>query len=287
MRITGLDDDSTGKHKLGGVKARSAVLSATLLVGVCLGVMVSEKIYLLSQEAEVSSEALAAVRSRKLELNGGGGSAQPAALAASGARRASGKPRNKLEEVLRRVAPQGEVMIAISNMNLVHEQSLTQWLEVRRGAGGGRGGAAVGVQPCGGWRGACGSLPCWPRMHAPPRCRAADCPPPCHLPRRAVRAAHPGPDQLAGGGDRRGAARLLPAARRAALLPPRGHPRLPEGHGVQPRHLRHEVGGALRGGAGLRWAGPGRGLGLRVVGLGRARQQRGTAAQLACWPLLA
>jgi len=64
---------------------------------------------------------------------GGGGSG--AAAAALGARRSSGKPRNALEEILQRVAPQGEVMIAISNYNLVLESSLVMWLEVRCGAG--------------------------------------------------------------------------------------------------------------------------------------------------------
>lgn len=95
-------------------------------MGVCLGVMVSEKLYLASQEAALEPGAVEAARSRKLEVGGGGGAA-----AALPARRSSGKPRNALEEILQRVAPQGEVMIAISNYNLVLEQSLVMWLEVR------------------------------------------------------------------------------------------------------------------------------------------------------------
>ena len=102
--------------------------AAALLVGVCLGVMVSEKLYLASQEAALEPGAVEAARSRKLEVGGGGGSA----AAALGARRSSGKPRNALEEILQRVAPQGEVIIAISNDNLVLEQSLVMWLEVWR-----------------------------------------------------------------------------------------------------------------------------------------------------------
>ena len=103
-------------------------------MGVCLGVMASEKLYLVSQEAALepgAAAAAAAARSRKLEVGGGGGSA--AALAV---RRGGGKPRNALEEILQRVAPQGEVMIAISNFNLVLESSLVMWLEV--GAAGAR-----------------------------------------------------------------------------------------------------------------------------------------------------
>lgn len=109
MRITVDADDSTGKHKAGAAKARGAMLTAALLVGMCLGVMVSEKLYLVSQEAELAPEAVAAARSRKLELSSG------AATGGGGAvvRRAQGKPRNALEELLQRVAPQGEVMIAI------------------------------------------------------------------------------------------------------------------------------------------------------------------------------
>jgi hypothetical protein len=117
-----LDDDASGKRKVHNVKARSAVLSAALLVGLCLGVIVSEKVYLLTQEADLPEGAVAAVRSRKLEVHADGGTAM---------RRSTGKPRNELEGILQRVAPQGEVMIAISNMNLIHERSLVMWLEVR------------------------------------------------------------------------------------------------------------------------------------------------------------
>ncbi|PRW59143.1 Nucleotide-diphospho-sugar transferase family [Chlorella sorokiniana] len=117
-------DDTTGKNKLSAVKSRSAALTAALLVGVCLGVMVSEKLYLASQEAALEPGAVEAIRSRKMEVGSGG-----SAAAAVTTRRSSGKPRNALEEILQRVAPQGEVMIAISNYNLILESSLVMWLE--------------------------------------------------------------------------------------------------------------------------------------------------------------
>lgn len=135
MRID-VEDDSTGKRKVGALRHRSALLTAALLVGVCLGVIVSEKVYLITQEAELPEGAVAAVRSRKLEVAASGGAATLAAASGgvSGGpdgipRSADPQPRNELEALLRRVAPQGEVMIAISNMNLIHEQSLVMWLE--------------------------------------------------------------------------------------------------------------------------------------------------------------
>ncbi|KAL4859773.1 Arabinosyltransferase RRA3 [Chlorella vulgaris] len=120
MRVA--DDDSTGKHKHTVVRARSAMLTGALLVGVCLGVLVSEKLYLVTQEADLPEGAIAAVRSRKLEVSSGGGG--------SGVMpRFTGKPRSELEGILQRVAPKGEVMIVISNINLINEQSLVMWLE--------------------------------------------------------------------------------------------------------------------------------------------------------------
>lgn len=228
------DDDDEGKYaKASNMKARSAALTAALLVGLCLGIMASEKLYLASQEAELEPGALAAVRSRKLEVGAGGAGAAGAA----GLRRMGGKPRSPLEELLRDVAPNGEVMIAISNMNLIHEQSLTLWLEVR--AGGWMVGEAAGVMfavapPQPQYQLAC----CMALLTASPA-PAPWLPHPHYC--AAVRAAHRGPDQLAGGGHRRAAARLPAGAGHRALLPPRRHPRLSEGHGQQPRHLGHEV----------------------------------------------
>eukprot|EP00887_Chlorella_sp_A99_P004607 scaffold4.g4607.t1 len=125
-------------------RTRSAVLTAALVLGVCLGVVASEKLYLLTQESDMPAEALAAARSvarsRKLELRLGAGAAAEgagaaaavgAAAAAGGAvlRSSGGEPRSELERVLREVAPQGEVMIAISNYNLIREGSLRMWLQ--------------------------------------------------------------------------------------------------------------------------------------------------------------
>lgn len=71
----------------------------------------------------------AAGRSRKLQTGDKGGGA--AALGV----RSSGAPRNDLERLLQAVAPQGEVLIAISNSNLLHGGELPMWIDVS-GAGG-------------------------------------------------------------------------------------------------------------------------------------------------------
>ena len=133
-------DDSTGKHKLSDVRARSALLSAVFILGVCLGVVAAEKLYLATQEAQTSSAGLQSLRTRsqKLEQDGSGGSgsgAVAAAVIAVGEPQLFQKgkqPRNDLETLLQRVAPDGEVMIAISNMNLIREDSLKLWLKVSR-----------------------------------------------------------------------------------------------------------------------------------------------------------
>lgn len=240
MRVA-RDDDESKYAKASSVQARSAALTAALLVGLCLGIIASERLYLASQEAEVDPAALAAVRSRKLEV--GGGAAVAAGGGDAGLRRTGGKPRNELEALLREVAPGGEVMIAISNMNLIHEQTLVMWLEVRSCCLGwkactrctGRGDL---VLPAANAAAALCQCPA-PPNHIHPRAWAPPHPAPPHLFPPAVRAAHPGPDQLAGGGHRRAAARLPQGARHRALLPPRGHPRLAEGHGAGGRAGGH------------------------------------------------
>lgn len=138
-------DDSQGKHKLTDVRSRSAVLTAALVLGICLGVVASEKLYLRSQEQQHPGAVAAALRSRKLQTGGESGVGSAVALTlntgASGGDgrggdipRNMGEPRNELERVLQRVAPQGEVLIAISNSNLLHGE-LQMWIEVRQRRG--------------------------------------------------------------------------------------------------------------------------------------------------------
>jgi arabinosyltransferase len=124
-------DDSAGKRK--GRASRSAGLSAAFVLGLCLGIVVSERLYILHKESEVEpSNALEAVSARKLRLRDS--STKGGVDAAVSERReasslSQGKPRNELEATLRKVAPQGEVLIAISNYNLVREGALNVWID--------------------------------------------------------------------------------------------------------------------------------------------------------------
>lgn len=130
-------DDSTGKQKAVDARGRTASLSLVLILGICLGIVVSEKLYLRNEEAKVTSAALTSLRSQKLEVGGSrrvvatdqkdvhaGGSSDASPLFTRGT-----EPRNDLERLLQKVAPDGEVMIVISNMNLIREDSLRLWLD--------------------------------------------------------------------------------------------------------------------------------------------------------------
>ena len=131
-------DDSTGKQKAHDARGRTASMSLVLILGICLGVVVSEKLYLRNEENKTTAAALESLRSQKLEMGGSRSiSTEGVATDMSSARRAidgsnsssSGsslfvkgrKPRNELEGILQKVAPNGEVMIVISNMNLIRE----------------------------------------------------------------------------------------------------------------------------------------------------------------------
>ncbi len=139
------NDDSSGKQKANDRAKSSSALATVLILGICLGFVVSERLYLKHEEEKISPTQLASLRSRKLEL----GAAQQlqnsldttsttttAATAASTTEPSlfvkGRKPRNELEKILQRVAPDGEVMIAISNMNLIRSESLVLWLKGAR-----------------------------------------------------------------------------------------------------------------------------------------------------------
>jgi hypothetical protein len=98
-------EDSTGKRRAGtDARSRSAAASLAFILGLCLGVVISERLYVIRQEARAPPGAL-------LSRRFGAGSTAT------------------LEALLRRVAPQKEVMIVISNMNLMDEGSLRLWLD--------------------------------------------------------------------------------------------------------------------------------------------------------------
>jgi len=98
--------------------AQTRVLAVAL--GACLGFLLMTKLYIYNTErSAVSSDS--------------GGWHQHLAKEGTSNRKVlrTGTPKNDLHRVLQRVAPQGEIMIVISNMNLIHQKSLVYWLEVR------------------------------------------------------------------------------------------------------------------------------------------------------------
>lgn len=242
MRID-VEDDSTGKRKVGALRHRSALLTAALLVGVCLGVIVSEKVYLITQEAELPEGAVAAVRSRKLEVAASGGAATLAAASGgvSGGpdgipRSADPQPRNELEALLRRVAPQGEVMIAI------------RWALSGCASPGAASRCRCGMPArCGAW---CGQPPAMPgdrpahvvQLFAPtqaclpsPLCLLAQQhePDPRAVAGHVAGGAAPGGHALAGQPAGAGSAHASPPHGPAPRGPGQGHPCTPPRHGGQ------------------------------------------------------
>ncbi|MEW5305154.1 MAG: hypothetical protein WDW36_007715 [Sanguina aurantia] len=158
-------DDSTGKGKIAEAKNRNRILASVFLLGLCLGVVISERAY-ISKATSVSTSFLKPVpstahthsstmlscttfspgvtganinsRARSLYATiahsvharaqtpegaaaGGAAAAAPAAAApAAFGASADGKPRNDLEELLLKIAPGKEVLVAVANKN-------TQW----------------------------------------------------------------------------------------------------------------------------------------------------------------
>lgn len=97
-------DDPSGKHhKLSQQHSRKQILYAVLLTGVCTGFVAAQQLYMHHQRWEEQ------VPTRQLQQSA---------------------PRSELEGILQRIAPDREVMIAISNYNLIREGMLTTWLEV-------------------------------------------------------------------------------------------------------------------------------------------------------------
>jgi len=131
------NDDISGKHKANERAKSSAVLSTVLILGACLGFVVSEKLYLNHEEAKTTPAQLASLRSRKLELGAAQKQSSLTSLTTTTFSSttepslfAKGRqPRNDLEKILQDIAPDGEVMIAISNMNLIRSESLVLWLQ--------------------------------------------------------------------------------------------------------------------------------------------------------------
>lgn len=97
-------DDPSGKHyKSSQQHSRKEIVYAVLITGVCIGFVAAQHLYMHHQRWEQQ------VPTRQLPQSA---------------------PRSELEGILQRIAPDREVMIAISNYNLILQGMLTTWLEV-------------------------------------------------------------------------------------------------------------------------------------------------------------
>lgn len=128
---------------IGRRKGRRIVPGAAVtifLIGICLGIVMGERLFLLRQELATKNERRDGSnlqRNDHLKNNSDGTSSWKARHTASTMDDASaGKiSESGLEAILRDVAPTGEVLIAISNFNLVMEGSLMVWLDCVHKAG--------------------------------------------------------------------------------------------------------------------------------------------------------
>mmetsp|Transcript_23 Transcript_23/g.50 ORF Transcript_23/g.50 Transcript_23/m.50 type:complete len:368 (+) Transcript_23:166-1269(+) len=109
--------DSTGKNKIGESKARNYVLLVAFVVGLCLGIIVSERAYIQRvpnpgqprRNLILSQDDAAMAETPKVEKQ---------------AKTDAAPPRSDLEALLRRVAPSREVLVAVSNKNLLWDGML-------------------------------------------------------------------------------------------------------------------------------------------------------------------
>ena len=99
-------DDTNGKLKGSHHADRSRWWYGVLLSGFCIGFIASQLLYMQSHQHRTPSEHK---HRRQLQHS---------------------VPASELEQILQRVAPQREVLIAISNYNLIQQGMLTTWLEV-------------------------------------------------------------------------------------------------------------------------------------------------------------
>lgn len=112
-------DDPQGKLRTPQAKSRGRWIAGALIVGLCLGFAISQEYYLKTYAR--GGDAIVPAWATRRQSRETGGTAQP---------------NKELRRILKRIAPKKEVMIAISNANLLKEQTLATWLKVGPGVGG-------------------------------------------------------------------------------------------------------------------------------------------------------
>lgn len=111
-------DDPQGKLRTPQAKSRGRWIAGALIVGLCLGFAISQEYYLKTYAR--GGDAIVPAWATRRQSRETGGTAQP---------------NKELRRILKRIAPKKEVMIAISNANLLKEQTLATWLKVGCGVG--------------------------------------------------------------------------------------------------------------------------------------------------------
>jgi len=153
-----LDDDGSGKGKILDQRQRSKTLTAVFAVGLCCGIVLAERLYIATNRDDIlagvssmggsvarpaasSSSSSRGARlpstSSKLDssstlINDPHGSVPPSEVAAAVA---SDPELKALLQYLQQVAPEGEVLVGVSNQTPMLEGMLDTWLEGVKQAG--------------------------------------------------------------------------------------------------------------------------------------------------------
>ncbi|GFH25286.1 glycosyltransferase, partial [Haematococcus lacustris] len=132
--------DSQGKNKVTEGKARNGALLAIFLVGLCIGVVVAERVYIARGGRVPKPRFLRTHHDslRSIFPSADHASSGNTAAAESGALPAysnSLPPRNDLEELLRKIAPKKEVLVAVANKNVNWDGMLATFTNGIKAAG--------------------------------------------------------------------------------------------------------------------------------------------------------
>ncbi|GFH15326.1 glycosyltransferase, partial [Haematococcus lacustris] len=132
--------DSQGKNKVTEGKARNGALLAIFLVGLCIGVVVAERVYIARGGRVPKPRFLRTHHDslRSIVPSADHASSGNTAAAESGALPAysdSLPPRNDLEELLRKIAPKKEVLVAVANKNVNWDGMLATFTNGIKAAG--------------------------------------------------------------------------------------------------------------------------------------------------------
>lgn len=139
-----LDDGGSGKSKILDFRHRNQLLTAVFALGACIGVMVAERLYIATNREDILNGVSAMGSGAGAAAGGAMGSGKgaaadggkAAAFAASAAAAVARDPElRSLKSYLQQVAPEGEVLVGVSNKNPMLEGMLDTWLQGVQQAG--------------------------------------------------------------------------------------------------------------------------------------------------------